>query len=318
MPKKPAKSDPPKKTTKNAPPKKQEKAGGELIFQGQDAFTAMCIIDGHLSKVNAARKAAGEPEPLQAYFTTPKQLQDFLLDVFVIAGETPGNRRGNLGFYLETAKYRTGEDIPWTRSGAIAYWLKAFPHSEFTPGGKTLAQDLGVIPDWLKAGATPGKGEIETQDGPRQTWVKQLKVKGAKWEDLCITVAPGGTVVVFLPTGQKIIETWDPGFLTRREGRLLQDFQLTATLKGEKNHVSILRTALKKAAGISEDPFLCEGGQYTRRFSMGPLRLGTGAVSEHATKSRRGRMSDDDDDDEGDDPREYFGDGYHIESGPRR
>jgi len=29
-------------------------------------------------------------------------------------------------------------------------------------------------------------------------------------------------------------------------------------------------------------------------------------------------MSDDDDDDEGDDPAEYFGDGYHIESGRRR
>ena len=180
MPKKPAKSDPPKKTTKNAPPKKQEKAGGELIFQGQDAFTAMCIIDGHLSKVNAARKAAGEPEPLQAYFTTPKQLQDFLLDVFVIAGETPGNRRGNLGFYLETAKYRTGEDIPWTRSGAIAYWLKAFPHSEFTPGGKTLAQDLGVIPDWLKAGATPGKVETKTQDAARATESRDKKPEGKR------------------------------------------------------------------------------------------------------------------------------------------
>jgi hypothetical protein len=167
-----------KKPAKNEPPKKQKpilKAGGELIFQGQDAFTAMCIIDGHLSKVNAARKAAGDPEPLQAYFTSPKQLQDFLLDVFIIPGETTGNRRGNLGFYLDSAKYRTGEDIPWTRSGAIAYMLKAFPHIEFTPSGKALAQDLGVIPDWLKKAATPGKVETKTQGVARATEKREAR-----------------------------------------------------------------------------------------------------------------------------------------------
>ena len=174
MPKKPAKKDTSKK------PEPILKAGGELIFQGQDAFTAMCIIDNHLSKVNAARKAAGDPEPLQAYFTSLKQVFDFLLDVFVIAGETPGNRRGNLGFYLDTAKYRTGEDIPWTRSGAIAYMLKAFPHIEFTPSGKTLAQDLGVIPDWLKTAATPGKVETKTQDAARATESRDKKPEGKR------------------------------------------------------------------------------------------------------------------------------------------
>ena len=173
-------------------------------------------------------------------------------------------------------------------------WLK----KDFSRGDIVafcINENVPMRPDWKDRLEAVSKPTV-VNDGPRQTWVKQLKVKGAKWEDVSIAVAPGGTIVKF-PECKPIIETWagDPGFLTRREGLLLNDFQLTATLEAKKNTVSILRAALIKASGISEDPFTCEDGLYTRLFSMGDQGGATGGESE-----------------------ERFNDGYQIRTARRR
>ncbi len=224
-------------------------------------------------------------------FSTQTDLQEFLIEAFRLPGEHAGARRFNLAVLLDLAANRTSEVIPMTRGGALAYVLKHFPSLRLTPRGRALAEKLGLVKDLFEV-------EDGKADPPKPTgsWAKRLGVKGAKWEDISITVAPGGTIVKF-PECKPIIETWagDPGFLTRREGLLLKDFQLTATLEAKKNTVSILRVALKKAAGISENPFTCEDGLYTRRFTMGDQGGGGGGESE-----------------------ERFNDGYQIRTARRR
>lgn len=189
---------------------------------------------------------------------------------------------------------RTGYDLKDLEDG--------LPTSEYVQLARVAARIKGYRE---KAGATPDKVEVKANGIPKaaaDTWVKRFGVKGAKWEDISITVAPGGTVVTFIPTGKPIIEVWDHGFLGSAPGHLLEFFQATKTLPNlDKVTVSRLRTTLKRVSGISEDPFISEGGgTYTRIFDMG-LR-GRGAVSEYSDGSR-GEGSD-----------EFFGPGFHVET----
>lgn len=223
-------------------------------------------------------------------FSTQTDLQEFLIEAFTLPGEHAGARRFNLAVLLDLAANRTSEVIPMTRGGALAYVLKHFPSLRLTPRGRALAEKLGLVKDLFEV--EDGKADPPKPVG---TWAKRLGVKGMRWEDLDIVVADKGTVVTFQPTGKLILETWDIGFLNRREGQLLKDLQLTATLEAKKNTISILRTALKKAAGISENPFTCEDGLYTRRFTMGDQGGGGGGESE-----------------------ERFNDGYQIRTARRR
>jgi len=155
-----------------------------------------------------------------------------------------------------------------------------------------------------RANKTGDQGKAKGGD-QGQTWVKRLGVKGAKWKDLCITIAEGACLISFC-SGKPIIETWatDPGFLERREGDLLKDFQDLKTLPDQhKNVVSLLRKKLQEVSGIDGDPFISEGGgTYTRRFEMNISKGDWGGVSEYSDQAR------------GEESEEFFGDGFHIET----
>jgi len=150
-------------------------------------------------------------------------------------------------------------------------------------------EGVPMRPDWkwrLEAVSQTTAKAGGNEGGENATWVRRLKTPGAKWKDISITIAPGGTLIKLLEGGAPIIETWtnDPGFLNRREGKLLELFQESKTLPGqEKRIVAILRKKLQQVSGISEDPIISEGdGTYTRRFEMNITRGDWGGVSEYS------------------------------------
>ena len=125
--------------------------------------------------------------------------------------------------------------------------------------------------------------ELTKVSQEKSKWVKRLKIKNAKWEDITITALETGLLISHEDSPKTIVELWENINLgnKKRERTLLENLQKASNISKKdvkyksKDVVSRPRKILREASGIPSEatrdpkPILWKNGKATRIFQMG-------------------------------------------------